>query len=95
MTSDYGYPQEELKHYTSYRTNGPIEIDGCLDEPAWEIVTKSPRFEDLEIPGRPGLFDTRAARDPAFGSLPTESRRSTAQNVNAMTASATTDTRMP
>ena len=61
MTSDYGYPQEELKHYTSYRTNGPIEIDGCLDEPSWEIVAKSPRFEDLEIPGRPGLFDTRAA----------------------------------
>ena len=36
-------------------------VDGHLDEESWQLVPKSPRFEDLEEPGRPALFDTRAA----------------------------------
>ena len=61
MTSKYGYSEEGLKHYTSYRAKGPIVVDGYLDEESWQLVPKSPRFEDLEEPGRPALFDTRAA----------------------------------
>ena len=61
MTSKYGYSEEGLKHYTSYRTNGPIVVDGRLGESSWQLATRSPRFEDLEEPGRPALFDTRAA----------------------------------
>ena len=61
MTSDWGYSEEGLKHYTACRTSGPIVVDGRLEEPAWNQAVRSPRFEDLEEPGRPGLFDTRAA----------------------------------
>ena len=61
MTSDWGYSEEGLKHYTACRTIGPIVVDGRLDEASWQHADRSPRFEDLEEPGRPGLFDTRAA----------------------------------
>ena len=61
MTSKYGYSEEGLKHYTACRANGPIVVDGRLDEAAWRLADRSPRFEDLEEPGRPALFDTRAA----------------------------------
>ena len=61
MTSAYGYPEEGLKHYTCYRALEPIVVDGHLNEKSWQLVPKSPRFEDLEEPGRPALFDTRAA----------------------------------
>jgi len=61
MTSDWGYSEEGLKHYTACRTIGPIVVDGRLDEPSWQHAVRSPRFEDLEEPGRPALFETRAA----------------------------------
>ncbi|MFA6107586.1 MAG: carbohydrate-binding family 9-like protein [Candidatus Latescibacterota bacterium] len=61
MPSPYGYSEEGLKHYTCYRAAGPIQVDGRLDEASWQQAPKSPRFEDLEQPGRPALFDTRAA----------------------------------
>jgi len=61
MPSPYGYSEEGLKHYTCYRAAGPIQVDGRLDEASWQLAPKSPRFEDLEQPGRPALFDTRAA----------------------------------
>lgn len=61
MASPHGYPEEGLKHYTCYRAAGPITVDGRLDEPSWQILPRSDRFEDLESPGRPALFDTRAA----------------------------------
>ncbi|MCY3555761.1 MAG: carbohydrate-binding family 9-like protein [Gemmatimonadetes bacterium] len=61
MTSDWGYSEEGLKHYNACRTIGPIVVDGRLDEASWQHAVRSPRFEDLEEPGRPGLFDTRAA----------------------------------
>ncbi len=61
MISDWGYSEEGLKHYTACRTIGPIEVDGQLDEASWQHAVRSPRFEDLEEPGRPGLFDTKAA----------------------------------
>lgn len=61
MTSDWGYSEEGLKHYTACRTIGTIVVDGRLDEASWQHAVRSPRFEDLEEPGRPALFDTRAA----------------------------------
>ena len=61
MTDNYGYTEEGLKHYTCHRAAGPIAVDGKLDEPSWQIAPRSPRFEDLAEPGRPALFDTRAA----------------------------------
>ena len=61
MASEDGFSEEGLKHYTCYRAAGPIAVDGWLDEPSWQTVPRSPRFEDLEEPGRPALFDTRAA----------------------------------
>jgi hypothetical protein len=61
MPSPYGYSEEGLKHYTCYRAAGPIQVDGRLDEESWHLAPRSPRFEDLEEPGRPALFDTRAA----------------------------------
>jgi hypothetical protein len=61
MPNKWGYSEEGLKHYTCRRAAGPITVDGCLDEPSWQAAQRSPRFEDLEQPGRPGLFDTRSA----------------------------------
>ena len=55
------YPEENLKHYTCYRAVGPIVIDGHLDEESWQKAPRSPRFEDLEEPGRLALFDTQSA----------------------------------
>ena len=61
MPNKWGYSEDGLKHYTCRRAAGPITVDGCLDEPSWQAAQRSPRFEDLEQPGRPGLFDTRSA----------------------------------
>jgi hypothetical protein len=59
--NNWGYTEDHLKHYTARRAAGPIVVDGRLDEPSWQAAERSPRFEDLETPGRPALFDTRAA----------------------------------
>ena len=61
MENNYGYSEDGLKHYTSYRVNEPIVVDGNLDESSWQVAPRSPRFEDLEEPERPALFDTQAA----------------------------------
>jgi hypothetical protein len=46
--------------YIAYQTRTPIQIDGHLDEPAWELAPKSPGFVDV-VSGAPALYDTRAA----------------------------------
>lgn len=46
--------------YTAYRTKEKLIIDGRLNEKAWELVPKSPRFVDI-ITGKPALYDTRSA----------------------------------
>jgi Carbohydrate family 9 binding domain-like len=51
---------EKAAHYTAYRVNQRIKVDGRLDEKAWEVVPKSPRFVDI-ISGQPVMHDTRAA----------------------------------
>lgn len=47
-------------HYTSYRTSGPITIDGKLDEPDWQRAPRSSAFVDI-VTGRPAWFDTRVS----------------------------------
>ena len=60
MTKQYGCREEEVGHYTCYRTNETINIDGHLDELSWEKVPKSPRFVDL-VTGELAPLDTRMA----------------------------------
>src|SRR6202451_121249 len=50
----------EPARYTSYRTNGPLSIDGKLDEPSWLAAPKSTAFVDI-MTGEPAWFDTRVA----------------------------------
>lgn len=52
--------EEEIPHYVAYRTAVKPEIDGCLDEFAWQHAPRSPRFRDL-IRGAEAIHDTRAA----------------------------------
>ncbi len=51
---------ESIPHYTSYKTNSPIKIDGKLDESDWIHAPRSNRFRDL-ISGDSTIHDTRAA----------------------------------
>jgi hypothetical protein len=51
---------QELAHYTSYRTAGPLTIDGKLDEPSWKLARRSSRFVDI-VTGEPAWYDTRVA----------------------------------
>ena len=52
--------EEDIPHYTAYRTSRSLHIDGRLDEPAWKKAPKSARFADL-ISGAATALDTRAA----------------------------------
>lgn len=56
----FPWPQEKILHYTAYRVEESLQIDGRLDEESWRIVPRSSRFVDL-ITGQPTLYDTRAA----------------------------------
>ena len=60
MTKPYGCSEEEIGHYTCYRTEDSVTIDGRLDERSWQKAPKSPRFVDL-VTGEPGPLDTRMA----------------------------------
>jgi hypothetical protein len=60
MTKRYGCREEEVGHYTCYRTNEAIHIDGRLDEDSWQKAPKSPRFVDL-VTGESAPLDTRMA----------------------------------
>jgi hypothetical protein len=51
---------EEIAHYTAYRVDEPIKIDGQLNERCWKTAPRSPRFIDI-ITGKPAMYDTRAA----------------------------------
>ncbi len=49
-----------VAHYTCYRTCGPIQVDGRLDEPSWQAAPRSAPFVDI-VTGKPAWFDTRVA----------------------------------
>lgn len=58
--SPFPWPEDRIAHYTAYRAPEPLTIDGRLDEKAWRLAPRSPRFVDL-ITGRPTIHDTRVA----------------------------------
>lgn len=60
MTPPYGCAEDEVAHYTCFRTPAPIVVDGDLRKRAWAKAPRSPRFVDL-VTGEPGFFDTRMA----------------------------------
>lgn len=60
MKNAYGCSDQDLAHYTCYRTREPLAVTGRLTEAAWQAAPKSPRFVDM-VTGAPALFDTRAA----------------------------------
>jgi len=56
----FPWPDAKIPHYTAYRVATPLDINGRMDEPAWQSARRSSRFVDL-ITGQPTLHDTRAA----------------------------------
>ncbi|MFH1567048.1 MAG: carbohydrate-binding family 9-like protein [Gemmatimonadota bacterium] len=54
------FSDDEIAHYTCYRTPEAIAVDGRLDEPAWQRAPKSPRFVEV-VTGAPAVYDTRCA----------------------------------
>jgi hypothetical protein len=61
------------RHYIAYRTLGPLEIDGKLDEPAWQRAAWTEAFVDIRGDGQDGAgtphLRTRAKMlwdDPCF-----------------------------
>lgn len=59
QTTPFPWPDEKIAHYTAYRVDAPLRIDGRLDEPSWQAAPRSPRFVDL-ISGQPTIHDTHA-----------------------------------
>jgi cellulose/xylan binding protein with CBM9 domain len=53
-------PEDQIAHYTAYRVQEPIHVDGKLDEVAWQHAPLSPRFVDI-LTGNRTLHETRAA----------------------------------
>jgi hypothetical protein len=47
MTKNYGCLEDDIAHYTCYRTREPLTVDGRLAEAAWRKAPKSPRFVDM------------------------------------------------
>ncbi|MEN6559545.1 MAG: carbohydrate-binding family 9-like protein [Acidobacteriota bacterium] len=60
MAMRYGCDENDLAHYTCYRTLHKPPVDGRLDGPAWREAPKSRRFVDL-VSGVPGFLETRLA----------------------------------
>jgi hypothetical protein len=58
--ADFPWPDDRIARITAFRAPEPLTIDGKLDEAAWRLAPRSPRFVDL-ITGRPTIHDTRAA----------------------------------
>lgn len=58
--SKFPCPENEIARYTAFRVADPIQIDGRLDETAWQQAPQSPRFIDI-ITGQPAVHETRAA----------------------------------
>jgi hypothetical protein len=56
----FPWPEEKIAHYTAYRVEEPIKIDGRLDEACWHQAPRSPRFVDM-ITGKRAIHDTRAS----------------------------------
>src|SRR5258706_6755320 len=53
-------PEDKIASYTAYHISEALQIDGHLEEAAWQHAPRSPRYVDL-ITGKPAIHDTRAA----------------------------------
>lgn len=60
MTKNYGCSEKDIGHYTCFRTQETITIDGHLHENCWAQAPQSPRFVDM-VTGAPGFWDTHMA----------------------------------
>lgn len=60
VTWPYPWPAERIPHYTAFRVDAPLQIDGRLDELAWQRAPRSLRFVDL-ISGADAIHDTHSA----------------------------------
>ncbi len=60
VASKFPCPDSEVAHYTAYRIDQPIVVDGHLDESVWKKAPKSPRYTDI-LTGAPTVHETRAA----------------------------------
>lgn len=49
---------DQKESYVCHRIDDKIKIDGNLDKPVWERISKSRRFVDM-VTGTPGWYDTR------------------------------------
>ncbi len=56
----FPYPKEKIAHYTAYRVDSALLIDGDLTKEAWLKAPRSPRFVDL-IHDSKTIHDTKAA----------------------------------
>ncbi len=52
--------EDKIPHYTAFRLDSEIVIDGRLDEPAWKLAPRSERFRDL-VSGAATIYSTHAA----------------------------------
>ncbi len=63
MVDTIKYPpcnENEIPHYNAYKVGTAPQIDGRLDESAWQLAPTSPKFRDL-ISGGETIHDTKAA----------------------------------
>jgi len=58
--AQWPWPEAEIARYTAYRVAQPPHVDGRLDEPAWQVAPRSPRFRDL-VNGAQAIHNTQAA----------------------------------
>ena len=59
-TNQFPFAADRIAHFTAYRVDAPLTIDGRLDEQGWQRAPRSPRFVDL-IHGTSAIHDTHAA----------------------------------
>ncbi len=60
MIREYGCDDTVLTHYTCYRTDQKVPLNGHLSANPWSQAPISNRFVDL-VDGKPGFLDTRMA----------------------------------
>src|ERR1700724_2937806 len=57
--SKFPCPHSEIARYPAYHVSEPLKIDGHLNEKAWQLAPRSPRYVDI-LTGKPALHETRA-----------------------------------
>lgn len=60
MSHHNGWDGQPVAHYTCFKTENEIVLDGDLTKNAWRSAPRSSRFVDL-VTGEPGYWETRMA----------------------------------